>query len=287
MFPNARSRSRRRDRESSVRLQIIIGGVLSVFILLVFTGVWYVTRLPSVTIQTITVTGGETIESSTIQNAAKEVLNGSYLRLIPYSFFFTYPHDAITSTIETIDRVESVEVKRTDRTTLEITFTEFKPYALWCMREEIPTCFFLNEKGYAFAESPQLKGGSFVRHTIEGEEELTEKQVFDEERFTKMHQYLEVLSRELNLRVTDLYYTTEGDVELRVNGGGKIYMRNDGNYDTALANIKTILTSDTFKHLKPGNFQYIDVRFGNKIFVNEAPLVDPVGTTTETVATST
>ncbi len=289
MFQNARTRSRRRDRESSVWRQIIIGGIVCLLMVSVFSGIWYVTRLPSVTIQNIVIEGGETIESSTIQAAANDVLNGTYLKLIPHKFFLLYPHDDIAMAIETIDRVESVEVKRTDWNNVKISFTEFKPYALWCMlKEEKQSCYFLNDSGYAFAESPSLKGGSFVRHTVEGEGEFARKQIFDEARFKKMHELLELLSHDLNLRVTDLYYTTADDVELRVNGGGKIFMRYDGDYDDALANIKTILTSNTFNHLKPGNFQYIDVRFGNRIFVNEAPLPEEVSaTTTPTTGSST
>ncbi len=286
MFLNARTRSRRRDRESSVRRHIIIGGIVCALIVSVFSGLWYVTRLPSVTIQNIAIQGGETIESNTIQAAAHDVLNGTYLKLIPHKFFLMYPHDDIAAAILTIDRVESVEVKRTSRNNVEISFTEFKPYALWCVSKEKQSCYFLNEKGYAFAQSPQLHGGSLIRHTIEGEGELIEKQVFDEDRFKKIHEYLAALHTKLNLRVTDLYYTKEGDMELRVNGGGKIYMRNDGHYESALNNVTTILTSDAFKHLKPGNFQYIDVRFGNKVFVNEAP-PEEATTTTEVVATST
>ena len=38
---------------------------------------------------------------------------------------------------------------------------------------------------------------------------------------------------------------------------------------SVIENLKTILVSEEFSHLKPGNFQYIDLRFGNKIFVNE------------------
>jgi hypothetical protein len=35
-------------------------------------------------------------------------------------------------------------------------------------------------------------------------------------------------------------------------------------------NLKTILASEEFAHIAPGEFQYIDLRFGDKVFVREA-----------------
>jgi len=43
-------------------------------------------------------------------------------------------------------------------------------------------------------------------------------------------------------------------------------------------NLNVVLTSDEFTDIQPGGFQYIDLRFGNKVFVNETPveeLVEP------------
>jgi hypothetical protein len=49
-----------------------------------------------------------------------------------------------------------------------------------------------------------------------------------------------------------------------------------------LSNLETILASGTFTHLKPGNFQYVDLRFGSKVFVNEAPVASSTPETTDT-----
>jgi hypothetical protein len=47
--------------------------------------------------------------------------------------------------------------------------------------------------------------------------------------------------------------------------------------------------SEEYRHLKPGNFQYVDVRFDTKVFVNEhiAPLVSTTATSTGVVSTTT
>jgi hypothetical protein len=147
----------------------------------------------------------------------------------------------------------------------------------------MPKCYFLDATGYAFAPGPQLEGGTLVRHIREGGEVLEKKQVFEASAFQGMHTFLLELTNELKLRVTDVLYTKDGDANLSVNGGGKLRIRSGEPYEKIFENLKSVLTSETFKHLEPGNFQYIDLRFGNKIFVNEQPEV--IATTTEATTT--
>jgi cell division septal protein FtsQ len=284
MIPSRRSRSRKRDREPSIRHHIIVGAIVCSVMSLLGGGVWYVTRLPSVTIQEIAVTGGETIDPRTIERALNPILEGEYLHLVPHRFSFLYPHDALAAALGDIPRVKDFSIHE-EKKTLHVSFSEYVPYALWCKEKGSSPCYFLDAEGYAFGESPLLQGGALTRHIVLDETELTRKQVFPRDRFKEMHAFLEALHDTLSLRVTDVEYTKEGDITLYVNGGGKILLRDNGPYTDALQNLETVLTSKTFKHLKPGNFQYIDIRFGNKVFVNEAPLLDP--NASSSTATST
>ena len=58
-------------------------------------------------------------------------------------------------------------------------------------------------------------------------------------------------------------------VFLWVSGFDIIYSLQDDSFDRVFANLSSVLESESFTHLEPGNFQYIDLRFGNKVFVNE------------------
>ena len=53
--------------------------------------------------------------------------------------------------------------------------------------------------------------------------------------------------------------------------------------EETVANLRSILASDEFNDLQPGSFQYIDLRFGNKVFVNKE---DPSLIAASTTATS-
>jgi cell division septal protein FtsQ len=210
------------------------------------------------------------------------------MKLIPYTFSFLYPKDHIANAITSLPRVKDVHVKRNKRD-ISVEFTEYTPFALWCLpHTENSECYFLDETGYAFAPGPQLQGGALARHVREGETELKRGQAFDEGAFSRTHALLARLLHELGLRVTDVLYTEDGDMKLTVNGGGELMLLADaGTYDDAFENLISVLGSEEFRHIEPGNFKYIDLRFGNKVFVNEKLESNVLATSTETVASTT
>lgn len=285
MFPWKRVpvRSRRVAREvPSMRRHILYGVLLMLAIVLLSTLVWYLTRLPFFTITTVSVSGGETISHETVRARALEVLAGSYLLLVPHRFAYLYPENGIRAAIESIPRAHTVEVTRVSRNEINISFAEYIPYALWCASDSEDTpCYFLDATGYAFAPAPQLTGGAFIRHIIEGRSELIHEQVFTGEGMARMEQFALRLESGLSLRVKEVVHTEDGDERYVLHGGGEIRISSDADMERMYESLATVLSSDEFSDLAPGNFQYIDLRFGSKIFVN-----DTMATTTEQYATS-
>ena len=248
---------------------IVFGIALMVVVSSLLVGVWYLTRLPAVTISQIRIEGGETIPHDQVRSVIETVLGNSYLLLVPHRFAYTYPHDAVVHAVEGIPRVRSVYVERPDPKSLNVAFDEFTPFALWCLDTPNAPCYFLDDTGYAFAPAPALDGGALVRHTHEGDTELSVGHAFSGDDFAYIHAFTDRLRDELGLRITDVRYSKEGDIELFINGGGSLKITREQNQDDTFAYLASILASKEFKHLKPGNFNYIDLRFGKKIFVNE------------------
>lgn len=269
-----------RPPERSFRRQIIFGVCSLVFLTLVSGLVYYVTRIPFFTIQDITVTGGETISHEDVRYAVSQELIGSYFLLVPKSFSYTFPKDRIQEVLDGVERIYNVHVERTSRTALSVTFDEYDPFALWCTADiEHPNCYFLDEKGYAFAPAPDLQGGTLVRHVIERLTEPKEDRVIEQKDLERIHAFIQRLEVELSLRVTTVVHKQNTDFEFVVNGGGMILVAGDTLESVAFDNLKSVLSSQEFKHIEPGNFKYIDVRFDNKVFVNEKIYDEPASTT--------
>jgi cell division septal protein FtsQ len=243
-------------------------------------GTWYMTRLPTFAISEVEVTGGEVITPAQIREVVEGELIGEYLRIIPHRFAYLYPHDAMVHAILDIPHVASVTVTRVNRQTLRVEFKEYLPYALWChSREDNAPCYFVSDSGFAFAPAPLLQGGTLVRHIVEGRETLEKTELFNAEELKRIHNFIDELNQKLDLRISEVVHTKEGDLQFFIHGGGSVLVADTEAFEAVFQNLESVLSSKEFKHLKPGNFQYIDLRFGNKVFVNEE-MSEPGSTTT-------
>lgn len=284
-FERKKIGSRQKAREEASFARQIVWGILRlVFIACVLAMIWYVTRLEAFTIREVIVVGGETVSHEDIRVHMMDELKGTYFFLIPKQFTYLYPHDRMKEVVEKTPRAYSVDIHRTSRNSLQVSFAEYVPHALWCMQDAVDTpCMFVDSSGYAFTEAPQLLGGSLVRHSFEGLESLTEGAVTTPERLLVVDSFIQRVEQDLGLRVTSLLEKKNGDIEFYVNGGGMILVSGGKDFQATFENLKSVLSSKEFKHIKPGNFKYIDVRFDNKVFVNEE--LETVSTATTSTTT--
>lgn len=139
-------------------------GVLVISIVaLLIVSVWYGTRIAPLNIVNVEVEGGQTISHDEVKKVAFRQLDGEHLGIVPKTFAWTYPEEVIASELSKIPRIHDISVIRNSGTDIAITFEEYLPEALWCSDHDSDKCLFLDGKGFAFAESPKLSGGSFLR----------------------------------------------------------------------------------------------------------------------------
>jgi cell division septal protein FtsQ len=262
------ARARKRTARSRYIIQILKG----ILILAVFAGlgwgIWHVTRLPSLTITEIEINGGDTIKHSVVRETVETELQGSYLAFIPRTFTYLFPAAAVRSAVAAIPRIKDVSVERDGKNKLTVMFNEYKPYALWC-DENRAHCLLVDEEGYAFTDAPKLSGGSLLRFVVEDTPLLQRKHMLSRQQLVSTVEFSEQLKKEFGFSVEQVLYEQNKDVTYTLVGGGKLLTSSEEPIEVTLNNLDTILDSENFLHLRPNNFQYIDLRFGNKVFVNE------------------
>ncbi len=275
----------RRDTQHSFVWQIV-RGVLRLVVLAVVLGlIWYITRLPFFTLTEVIVSGGETIPHEDIRTQMLQELQGTYFLIVPKQFTYLYPHERMSEVLAKNPRMHDIVLERTDRHTLAVSFKEYVPYALWCAYSASTTpCYFVTEEGYAFAEAPLLQGGALPRHVLEAVDELQVGDMHTEKSLSEIDNFMHRVAQERELRIASVLHKQNGDIEFSINGGGAIFVSGKKDLNIAFDNLTSVLTSDAFTHIEPGNFKYIDVRFENKVFVNEK-LVEASTTTPETSET--
>ncbi len=263
--------------------QSLFGLAIFSVVALLITGIWYGTRLPFLTIATITASGGETINPAVVEEKVNEALSGTYLGLIPKRFSWWFPETAVYSAVGQVARIKDVSVTKVSGQELQITYDEYKPAALWCGENEAAhTCLFLDDAGYAFGAAPTLTGESVIRYQSLGKEPLVGVRPFTEADFAATRHFTDLLT-EAGWFVTHIEIDSVRDVFYTLSPSGEIKANLNQSPEFLLAQLTTLRQSPEFTHLTPGVFQYIDVRFSPKLFVNETMLED----VSELVATST
>lgn len=267
--------------------QSLFGLAIFSVVALLITGVWYGTRLSFVTIGTITAEGGETIDPDLVITKANEALAGTYLGLVPKRFSWWWPEVAVYEAVSQVPRIKDVVVKEVSGHELAITYAEYKPAALWCSEHGSTTpCLFLDSDGYAFGIAPNLTGESVIRYQSLGKEPVVGERPFAATDFAMTRQFTDALAA-AGWFVTKIEIDNARDVFYTLSPSGEVKANLNQTPELVLAQLSTLRQSAEFSHLLPGKFQYIDVRFSPKLFVNEEALTTVDLLTGSTTATST
>jgi cell division septal protein FtsQ len=267
-----------------VRRQLLVGALVFLGLGLVLTAIWYGTRVERWQLQTVEVIGGVTISHTVVEKAVAEQLDGTYYRLIPRTFFWLYPHDAIVAQLSALPRLQEVRLERVGASKLVVAFTEYEPQALWCATGATE-CIFLDHTGYAFAAAPDLIGSALVRYELPIQTPEVGTNPFTDEVFDTTQTFIDELKERLNLYVIGVELDAADDVVYRLADGAELKVSHRLPVATTVANLEILLQNESFDHLAGGSFDYIDLRFGDKMFVAEEEYV-ATSSATSTATTS-
>ncbi len=241
------------------------------------------------TLHNVTASGGETIDGAVVATAANAALEGQYLKLVPKRFAWWYPYEAVLTAVQNVPRVKNPQITRVSGTELVITYEEYVPFALWCDGVDDARCVFIDETGYAFTEAPVLVGGSLGRYvSTDVTPEIRTYAPFAQD-VASFEKWLLELESVTPLAADVIEIDAMRDAYVRVAGGGEIKLSLKDDLGHVLENLVSILASKEFSDITPGTFQYIDLRFGSKVFVNTelASTASTTASTTDGVASST
>ncbi len=262
----ARLRARRR------RALLVRGGIALAAVLALLGGSVWAARLPALAVSTVTVRGAVTVPVADIEQAVSRELAGAYLALYPKSNVLTLPtHEVASALLAAFPRIRSVDVSRSSRNALDITVDERTPYALWCGAKRSlsggdPTgCYFLDDSGRVFTEAPDFSGDVFFRYFGPIEGDPINATFLAPGEFTELDLFVRS-ARDVGVKPVSLAVLDAPDAALHLSNGSKILFNRTGNLSDVLQNLKSVLESDVFRSQGGLALDYVDLRFGNKIF---------------------
>jgi hypothetical protein len=276
--------------------------MIFVIIALLFWGAVKVVSFPTLQIKGVVVEGTKILMEEAVAQKVEAELSGNYYWFFPKKNIFLYPKEKMKADIfSSFPAVETVAISVNSSRKLVISIKERVPFALWCGLEkrgtdilEVPECFYVDKTGYIFAHSPSFSGDIYF--TLYGFESLNPNKpplgqsVVTVNVFEKVLQIRDFLT-ESNISTDTIYFGENNYAEFNTKSFN-VKWNTDEDVNTLISNMRSLFNSPSWKNgtfifdseKKSEPIEYLDFRFGNKIFYKqkgETPVV-PIETGTST-----
>lgn len=264
--------------------RVVVGSTSLIVLACVCALVFYGTRMPMFTVDGIIVRGLETVPEADVRARTDALLAGAYYGFVPHRFTPALPEEQIALSVEGLARVRSASVHAEGKKVV-VTVVEHTPEMLWCASESATsTCYYVDRAGTAYERSPELVGSALLRFITEGVEPTPGASLLTDETRALLIDIARILEERHAFRIARIAYMENGDAILYLTQGGYLLVATSNDLAETYENLASVLGTEKYARLKPGKFEYIDLRFGNKIFVQEEkPIATTTASTTDTV----
>ncbi len=273
-IPSAK-KLKERKRKLIIRWSLSFLCLISVFSL----AVWILSE-PSLQIKKVEVEGNKVLSVEEVRNIAEKDLSGKYLFLFPKKSSFLCPRNAIRKDIlSAFPRVSSLEITL-KKNTLLISLTERDSAGIWCGAEKdtetADGCFYMDGTGYLFDRSPSFSGDAYFKLYGKGilkDGKTVGHNFISAELFQKISEIRTMLEK-YGKKTSGIYLGDDQLAELTVDSGCKIVWSTDQAFVPLKSNMEAVFKSSEWgKNIsgkdKCAELEYIDFRFGNKIYYRQ------------------
>ena len=270
---------RLKDRRRRLMWVKVASGTAVVAIAVVLA--FYMAHLPALTIAEVDVSGTALVPADAVKALAEAELQGSFAFVIPRDNALVAPTASIKKAIaDAYPAAAAVSVSRPNLKTLAIAITERTPAALWCpgipageiSAEDAATgtpaaanedCYRMDGKGFIFATATpdmafvkyfgDVSGGPVGSTYLSGD-------------FASLDGTVAGIASSLQQTPEEVLADPSGtDVSVAFDSGGVLRFIRTTDRATILENVASVFASQSFKDHQ--NFDYIDFRFGDKVYV--------------------
>ena len=274
---NVRRKARLGNRRRKIRT--IKFGIAVIVIVFVAVGVVWLSRIDEVNIKTVSIIGNRSVTKVQLEAVVEEQLRGTYGFLFPRSNILLFPRSSITAgVLNSFDRIFDAEIVVEDSQTIKLIVRERQPFALYCgdtfidTHEILGECYFLDEKGFVFAKAPDFTGNIFFKYfgTPEMDSEETSREplgleYMPPEKFRSVTAFLGSFE-ELELEPTSFTRLGGVDFKIRFKDGSYILFGGKQTLASVLDNLQSVFESEVFRQRDNVQLDYVDMRFGNKVY---------------------
>jgi cell division septal protein FtsQ len=267
-LPQSKIKARRKRR------RIVAASVVAGAAMLIFGALVWLSHAQFMRIDKVVVSGERTINANAISNTVLEDLSGSYLYLFPKNNIFLYPKFKTQQhLLEQIPTIAKVSIEAKDFHTLQVTVNERARKALWCgTNANAPSaCFWLDEDGLAYSATSDLKlpneATSTYMHYFGTLVGASPRQFLTSEQFRALSALIDALAQQQpSIAIKSVEVDSVGAVRVEYDNGFELLFNLSAAGADVYQRFVLALSSEAFSGHKLGDFQYLDLRFGDKLY---------------------
>lgn len=261
-------------RERRRRLFWIRFYIILFFVLITIFGLAILSGHQRVTINTILISGNDSVLNSEILDISNQALAGRYFGLFARKNILIFPRLKITKDLkEHFKIIKDVNLSWKNWQTITIKIVERKPHSVWCgpdVKNLEADCYFVDESGYIFDRAPVFSGSIFIRNyrILESVEPIN-SYLFPTDLYVKLFTLISLLDKK-EIGVTKVSFDGLDFRFSLLSGQTIIFTNKENNFIEAFQNFFTALETKNIDLVKDSaNINYIDLRFADKIVIGK------------------
>jgi cell division septal protein FtsQ len=241
--------------------------IYSTLLFVIIAGLFTASRLESLRIGAVSVTGAMVIPKDDVTKVARELMNEKYLWIIPKDNALVYPQEKIREVLyRKFPRFNSVALSVAGFETLEIGVTEREPFALYCVKNATP-CYFMDDSGFVFDLAPTFSDGVYLTYAGDAApEEALGSQFLSPEDFKALASFVAHFPA-LGLEPISIEKRAES-FSLELDNGVSVLWSANHDMNRVSSNLESFLNSPEIKSQKDflEKVAELDLRTEDKVF---------------------
>ncbi len=234
-------------------------------------------------VQTISIEGTSALSTSTLEAFVRNELSGNYWAAFPKDNILLYPKETVEKDIlAAFPSIRSAALRADTLTSITLSVAERTPSALWCGEaaetasstpsapvSAAPHCLILDEDGVAYAAASSSSGTAYLPYygALPGGGTTLPAQFLPPGSFKDLSALVAALAGEANAGAPSRVVVDENnDVHLQFGNGFVLLFALGGDAGKLAQRFALALASSPFAAHPLSSFQYLDMRFGDKLY---------------------
>lgn len=281
--PESPSLVKKRNQQRAQRRRLFKIYFWLFFYTSIFSGLILLSHWSRFEVSQSVIQGEQATSADVVSQRVIAILEGNHFYLLSKRNLWLLPRreikQSILDQIPLIGEVE-IDIKRiAQKNHLIITVSERRPVALWCRFKE---CYFIDQTGFVFSPAPTFSDNVLLKIYSQGSSNPLKSRPLARSDFVLLIEAGEILPTVLaeagilKAEVAKAVVTADQDYEfhiIQVLDSGrqewKLLFDSRDDFTRLVSNLQAALITDGFQQdylQKNGQLEYIDLRFGNKVF---------------------